>query len=260
MTQKDRRIYLIRALLAEMPQYQEIEIPQVEAAQRQLLRSLMNIRPPIPAKQEFLEVQDAYLIEEIKQRGIVDSSAFLPTRTNSRIVLWQGDITALKVGAIVNAANSALLGCFQPLHSCIDNIIHSFAGIQLRLQCNKIMQAQGYEEPAGTAKITPGYNLPCQYVLHTVGPIVSDPLGKQDCALLASCYQSCLELAVQNQVQSIAFCCISTGVFHFPQDKAAAIAVKTVSRFLEKDQSIQRIIFDVFTDRDFALYHQLLEN
>lgn len=243
-----------------MPQYRKIKVPPREMEQKQLLRSLMNVRPPMPASGDFLNVQDAYLSEEINQRGIVDSSDLFPTRLNSRLFLWQGDITRLKVDAIVNAANSALLGCFRPCHSCIDNIVHTLSGVQLRLACNEIMQAQGHEEATGTAKITAGYNLPCKYVLHTVGPIVSGPLQERDCELLASCYRSCLELAVKNGVHSIAFCCISTGVFCFPQDRAAEIAVQTVSRFLAQEQSLRQVIFNVFTDRDLILYQKLLEN
>jgi len=260
MNQEERRMYLIRSMQAEMPQFREIVIPDSEQEQRQLLRSLMNLRPPIPAAQEFLDIQDEYLSEEIRKRGIVEAHSLEPVGGDGRICLWQGDITRLRVDAIVNAANSALLGCFTPCHSCIDNIIHSFAGIQLRLACHELMEAQGHEEPAGKAKITPGYNLPCRYVLHTVGPVIYGPLRPRDCGLLADCYRSCLELAAQHGVRSIAFCCISTGVFHFPQDQAAKIAVETVSRFMEKDQSIRQVIFDVFTDRDLRLYRQLLEN
>lgn len=252
-------MYLIRTMQAEMPQYREIKIPSGETEQKQLLRSLMNVRPPMPVSADFLHVQDAYLSEEINQRGIVDSSALPPTRANSRLFLWQGDITRLKIDAIVNAANSSLLGCFQPCHTCIDNIIHSLSGVQLRLACNEIIQAQGHEEATGTAKITAGYNLPCRYVLHTVGPIISRGLQARDCALLARCYQSCLELAVQNGVRSIAFCCISTGVFRFPPARAAAIAVETVSRFLQQEPALRQVIFDVYTDRDLVLYRRLLE-
>lgn len=260
MTQAQRRSFLIRAIQAELPQYRALEIPSAEAEQKRLLRALMNVRPPLPASADFLHVQDAYLSEEVSSRGIVDSAALSPTRANSRLFLWQGDITRLKIDAIVNAANRSLLGCFQPCHTCIDNIIHSLSGVQLRLACHEIMQTQGHEEATGTAKITAGYNLPCKYVLHTVGPIVSGGLRARDCALLARCYQSCLELAVQNGVRSIAFCCISTGVFRFPQDRAAEIAVRTVSWFLAQDQSIQQVVFNVFTDQDLAIYQKLLEN
>ena len=256
--QEERRIWLIRELQREMPQYQDIRIPVTEEEQWNLLRSLFNVRPPYPASQEFLKVQDEYLSELVRSRGIVDAESLPASELDPRITLWQGDITTLRCDAIVNAANSALLGCWQPCHSCIDNMIHSLSGVQLRIKCNEIMQAQGHEEETGTAKITPAYNLPCKYVLHTVGPIISGPLRKEDCDLLAGCYQSCLELAAGNNVRSVAFCCISTGVFHFPQRRAAEIAVETVRHFLETDSSIDRVIFNVFTDRDLAIYQKLL--
>ena len=256
--QKERRIWLIRELQREMPQYQDIRIPVTEEEQWNLLRSLFNVRPPYPASQEFLKVQDEYLSELVRSRGIVDAESLPASELDPRITLWQGDITTLRCDAIVNAANSALLGCWQPCHSCIDNMIHSLSGVQLRIKCNEIMQAQGHEEETGTAKITPAYNLPCKYVLHTVGPIISGPLRKEDCDLLAGCYQSCLELAAGNNVRSVAFCCISTGVFHFPQRRAAEIAVETVRQFLETDSSIDRVIFNVFTDRDLSIYQKLL--
>lgn len=259
MNQEERRIYLIRALLDEMPQYGNVEIPDDETGQWRLLRSLFNVRPPHPASDDFLRIQDEFLSEMIRMRGIVDCKSLAPAGADPRICLWQGDITTLRCDAIVNAANSALLGCWQPCHSCIDNVIHSLSGVQLRMECNEIMQAQGHEEATGTAKITRGYNLPCKFVLHTVGPIVSGVLRKRDCELLASCYQSCLELAVANGAQSIAFCCISTGVFHFPQDMAAKIATETVARFLKTDGSIRQVIFNVFTDKDLAIYRKLLE-
>ena len=256
--QKERRIWLIRELQREMPQYQDIRIPVTEEEQWNLLRSLFNVRPPYPASQEFLKVQDEYLSELVRSRGIVDAESLPASELDPRITLWQGDITTLRCDAIVNAANSALLGCWQPCHSCIDNMIHSLSGVQLRIKCNEIMQAQGHEEETGTAKITPAYNLPCKYVLHTVGPIISGPLRKEDCDLLAGCYQSCLELAAGNNVRSVAFCSISTGVFHFPQQRAAEIAVETVRQFLETDSSIDRVIFNVFTDQDLAIYQKLL--
>ena len=256
--QEERRIWLIRELQREMPQYQDIRIPVTEEEQWNLLRSLFNVRPPYPASQEFLKVQDEYLSELVRSRGIVDAESLPASELDPRITLWQGDITTLRCDAIVNAANSALLGCWQPCHSCIDNMIHSLSGVQLRIKCNEIIQEQGHEEETGTAKITPAYNLPCKYVLHTVGPIISGPLRKEDCDLLAGCYQSCLELAAGNNVRSVAFCCISTGVFHFPQQRAAEIAVETVRQFLETDSSIDRVIFNVFTDRDLAIYQRLL--
>lgn len=260
MDQRDKRIYLIKALLDEMPEYKDRKIPEEEGGQQRLLRTLFNVRPPYPAKAEFLKVQDAYLSERIAQRGITDACFLKASQANDRIFLWQGDITTLKCDAIVNAANSALLGCFQPCHSCIDNMVHSFSGVQLRIKCNEIMLAQGHEEETGTAKITPGYNLPCKYILHTVGPIISGKLKRRDCERLAGCYGSCLELAAANGVQSIAFCCISTGVFHFPQSNAAEIAVETVTAFLKENQTLKQVIFNVFTDKDLKLYQRLLEN
>ena len=259
MNQRERQLYLIKELLEEMPQYKDVEIPEDDGEQWQLLRSLFNVRPPYPASDDFLKIQDEYLSERIRNRGIVDCESLTPTSADPRIYLWQGDITSLRCDAIVNAANSALLGCWQPCHSCIDNIIHSLSGVQLRMECNEIMQAQGHEEATGTAKITKAYNLPCKYVLHTVGPIISGILRKKDCELLAGCYQSCLELAAANGVQSIAFCCISTGVFRFPQDTAAKIAIETVTRFLETNRSVRKVIFNVFTEKDLAIYQRLLE-
>lgn len=173
--------------------------------------------------------------------------------------MWRGDITTLKIDAIVNAANSALRGCFVPCHSCIDNIIHTYAGVQLRLDCDTIMNEQGYEEPTGQAKITPAYNLPSRYVIHTVGPIVSGKLTKKHCRQLADCYCSCLGLAAENGLKSIAFCCISTGEFHFPQQKAAEIAVKTVREYLKQDTSIERVVFNVFKPEDQEIYREILK-
>lgn len=258
MTQSERRLYLIRALLQEMPQYQNTPLPIGSTAQQRLLRALFNVRPPQPASPEFLRVQDEYLAEELRRRGTVDCRTLAPAGKDGRLFLWQGDITRLRCDAIVNAANSALLGCWQPGHSCIDNAIHTYAGVQLRLKCSELMQAQGHEEPTGSAKITPGYNLPCRYVLHTVGPIISGPLRQEDCALLAGCYRACLELAAANGVESVAFCCISTGVFRFPPEQAARIAVDTVTRFLAENPSLRQVIFNVFTDRDRAIYERLL--
>lgn len=259
MTQKERRIYLIESLLRERTEYTQIEMPKGEQAQSDLLRALMNVRPPRPVRTEFLKIQDEYLKTERDRRGVTDSSALPPVPGDARLVLWQGDITTLKADAIVNAANSQLLGCFFPLHGCIDNIIHSRSGVQLRLLCHEIMQKQGHEEPVGTAKITPGFNLPCQYILHTVGPIVTGRVTKEDERLLASCYRACLALAAKNGCQSVAFCCISTGEFHFPNDRAAEIAVKAVKNFLDENKTDMRVIFNVFKDRDLAIYQKLLE-
>ncbi len=258
MTAQKQRIYLINYLLNENPRYSDMKVPADEDEQMNLLRSLFNVRAPKPISDEFLQVQNAYLEEHIKMRGIVNSELLAPTNLSENIYLWQGDITTLKVDAIVNAANSALLGCFSPLHNCIDNIIHTLSGVQLRLACNALMCEQGHEEKTGTAKITPAFNLPCKYVLHTVGPIINGNLTANDEILLANCYNSCLELAVQSGVQSIAFCCISTGVFCFPQHKAAEIAVKTVLTFLQNNHSDIKVIFNVFTDKDLAIYQNIL--
>ena len=259
MTQQDRRRWLINALLEEMPQYQYPVFPYTQERQQRLLRSLMNVRPPRPVSEEFLQIQDAYLQEVTRKKGVTDADSLIPCPASSRIVLWQGDITTLRCNVIVNAANSQLLGCFQPCHSCIDNIIHTMSGVQLRLACHEIMQKQGFEEPAGQAKITPAFNLPCRYVIHTVGPIVNGPLTQTHEELLASCYRSCLDLALENNAESIAFCCISTGVFAFPQQRAAEIAVQTVTNWLyEHPDSVNRVIFNVFKDEDREIYERLL--
>ena len=256
MTQAERRIYLITALLKEQPQFSKIEIPCDEQKQITLLRSLFNIRMPKPVTEEFLTVQNAYLQEETRRKGITLLSDLVPVQ--EEIYLWRGDITTLKCDAIVNAANSQMLGCFCPNHGCIDNAIHTFAGVQLRLTCADLMKQQCHEEETGNAKITPAYNLPCRYVLHTVGPIVHGNLTKKDKELLASCYQSCLELAERNGLKSIAFCCISTGEFHFPNDKAAQIAVETVKRYKEQTHSKIEVIFNVFKELDYNIYKELL--
>lgn len=254
MTQEERRMYLIRALLEENPRYPEI--PPSDKQQKMLLRSLMNVRPPRPISEGFLAVQDEYLREELRQSGITDLADLTPI--GEGIYLWQGDITTLRCDAIVNAANSQLLGCFCPCHGCIDNCIHTYAGVQLRLECARLMKRQGREEETGRAKITRAYNLPCKYILHTVGPIIQGRLTKRDEELLASCYRSCLELAVQNGVDSIAFCCISTGEFHFPNDRAAEIAVQTVRKFIKEKKSGIKVIFNVFKDLDYKIYRNLL--
>ena len=255
MTQSERRIFLINRLIAEQNEYSHISIPTNEAEQKNLLRSLMNVRMPKPVNDEFLRIQDEYLRAEIAEKGITDIADLEPIK--DRIYLWQGDITTLKCGAIVNAANSRMLGCFVPCHKCIDNAIHTYAGVQLRAECEQLMQKQDYDEPTGKAKITKAYNLPCSYVIHTVGPIVSGKLTKTDCELLTSCYRSCLETAERNNIKSIAFCCISTGEFHFPNDKAAEIAVNTVSEYL-KNSDIEKVIFNVFKDIDYEIYRELL--
>lgn len=256
MTQTERRRYLIAALLKEQPQYSKIEIPCDEQGQKTLLRSLFNIRMPLPVTEEFLTVQNAYLQEETRRKGITALSDLEPAQKG--IYLWRGDITTLQCDGIVNAANSQMLGCFVPCHGCIDNAIHTYAGVQLRLECSELMKQQGHEEETGRAKLTKAYNLPCRYVLHTVGPIVHGSFTKKDKELLASCYQSCLELAERNGLKSIAFCCISTGEFHFPNDKAAQIAVETVKRYKEQAHSKIEVIFNVFKELDYNIYRELL--
>ena len=258
MNQQERCLRLIRTLLDETPQYRDIAVPLGAERRWQLLRSLMNVRPPMPVTDEFLRVQDEFLKEMTAEKGITDGDSLPACPGDPHLVLWQGDITTLRCDAIVNAANSRMLGCFSPCHGCIDNIIHTMSGVQLRLACDELMRAQGHEEPTGQAKITPGFNLPARYVLHTVGPIIDDEVTAGDEALLASCYRSCLELANQNGLRSVAFCCISTGVFRFPPDRAAGIAVQTVKEFLQEDTSVRRVIFNVFKDSDLAIYRGLL--
>ncbi|MBQ6426430.1 MAG: protein-ADP-ribose hydrolase [Clostridia bacterium] len=252
MDQKERRLFLIRGLLREREDGSTIGIPDTEEGQRRLLRSLMNVRPPGEMDGEFLEVQDAYLQERIREDGITDISDLNPLEEG--IYLWKGDITRLRCDAIVNAANSGMTGCYVPCHTCIDNCIHTFAGIQLRRDCGRIMRRQGYDEPTGSAKITKAYNLPSRYVLHTVGPIVSGRLTETARNQLADCYRSCLAVAAENGVRSVAFCCISTGVFGFPRLPAAEIAVDTV----RKHRGSIEVIFNVFSDEDDQIYRSLL--
>ena len=258
MTHSEKRRYLIKELLSELPQYRDMEIPDNAEEQKRLLRSLMNIRSPRPIGKEFLKVQDEYLSAEVKEKGITDCESLPASPVNSRLVLWRGDIATLKADAIVNAANSALRGCFVPCHSCVDNIIHSVSGIQLRLACDALMTEQGYEEPIGKAKMTPAFNLPCRYVLHTVGPMVHGQLTKEHCRQLSDCYRSCIKLAADSGLRSVAFCCISTGEFHFPQKRAAEIALQTVTDFLRTDERIEKVVFNVFQQEDYDIYQRLL--
>lgn len=255
MNQTERRLFLIQELLKEQPRYRHIKIPADAQEQKDLLRSLMNVRMPREVSGEYLAVEADYLQQEIAAKGIVSVDDLAPIEGD--LYLWQGDITLLACDAIVNAANSQMLGCFQPLHTCIDNCIHSFAGLSLRNACNELMQKQGHEEPTGTAKITHAFNLPCRYVIHTVGPIVSGRLTERHCELLASCYRSCLTIAEENSCGSIAFCCISTGVFGFPQREAAEIAVRTVKAYKAEKNSGIKVIFNVFKDADWAVYQSL---
>ena len=256
MNQAQRRLFLIQSLLDERPSCQKQLIPADSERQKILLRGLMNVRRPARIGTEFLQVQDAYLQDETAAKGITDVTDLTPIQPG--LYLWQGDITTLKCDAIVNAANSGMTGCYIPNHRCIDNAIHTFAGVELRLACEELMEQQGHPEPTGQAKITPAFNLPCRYVLHTVGPIISGRVTKADKELLASCYRSCVELAAENGLESVAFCCISTGEFHFPNELAAEIAVQTVKEFLKKQTSVKKVIFNVFKDLDKAIYEKLL--
>lgn len=256
MNHSEQRQFLIRFLLNERPEYRNPGIPKDADGQRQLLRGLMNIRAPQKISPEFLQVQDAYLQEEIAAAGITDLADLTPLQPG--LYLWQGDITTLRCDAIVNAANSGMTGCYIPNHRCIDNAIHTYAGVELRLACQELMEHQGYPEPVGQAKITPAFNLPCRCILHTVGPIINGPVTERDKALLASCYHSCLNLAAENGLESVAFCCISTGEFHFPHRMAAEIAVKTVREFLKRPTGVKKVIFNVFKDPDKELYAGLL--
>lgn len=256
MNQSERRIYLIQELLKERKEYQSIQVPSNSLQQKQLLRALMNVRMPSFINEDFLKVQDAYLQEEIKEKGITNEKD-VPVIRNG-MGLWQGDIITLKCDAIVNAANSGMTGCYIPNHTCIDNCIHTYAGIQLRNECEELMEKQGCEEKTGQAKITDAYNLPCRYVIHTVGPVVDRIVTEENERQLASCYESCLNLANSNGLESIAFCCISTGVFHFPNRRAAEIAMRTTETFMRQKTSLKKVIFNVFKDEDREIYEQLL--
>ena len=257
MTQDERLDFLLRYLLAERKEYASIRMPDSVSEKRHLLRSLMNVRPPIPASAEFLAVQDAYLQARLSERGVTRLGELKPAQPG--IYLWQGDITTLAADAIVNAANSQMLGCFVPCHGCIDNAIHTYAGVQLRLACAAAMRQQGQEEATGHAKITKAYNLPCRFVLHTVGPIICGSVTKADRELLASCYRSCLDLAAETDLHSVAFCCISTGEFHFPGELAAEIAVHTVQAWRQQHPNQIEVIFNVFKDSDYEIYQRLFQ-
>lgn len=261
MTQEERRIWLIQELQKEMPEYAHYPIPETSEEQWRLLRGLFNVRSPKETSEDFLKIQDAFLQEMTREKGIVDGDSLEATALDKRLVLWQGDISTLKVDAIVNACNSALLGCFIPNHNCIDNVEHSMAGVEMRYACFRQMQEQGHEEAIGQCKITPGYNLPAKYVLHTVGPMVQGKLTEKEIKELKSCYRACLTKATESKCKSVAFCCISTGVFMFPKDKAAEIAVSTVREWLDThpESTVERVIFNVFTEEDKGIYEELLK-
>lgn len=265
MTREERVSSLVDYLKHEDSGYAALQEPVNYEEKRRLLRSLMNVRFPGDATEDFLQMQDTLLKEELEEKGIVgvedlpvigDVYPCVAIKNVDKISLWRGDITRLSVDAIVNAANSQLLGCFVPCHGCIDNAIHSAAGIQLRNECAKLMEAQGHEEPIGKAKITRGYNLPARYVLHTVGPIVGMEVTEKQKEELKSCYLSCMKLAEKKGLKSVAFCCISTGEFHFPAKLAAQIAVETVDRYLSSS-ALEQVVFNVFKEEDFNIYRKL---
>ena len=263
MTQEQRLDTLVEAFKADSVQYKDLQTPEDNEGKRRILRSLMNIRMPKKLDDSVLDVQDEYLRERIRENGIVTLSEIPVIRNGMSI--WQGDITRLAVDAIVNAANSQMLGCFVPMHTCIDNCIHTFAGVQLRAECNRQMNqlriryGRDYEQPTAVPMLTDGYNLPAKKVVHIVGPIVEGRLTKTLEQDLADCYRNTLDLCAENGLRSVAFCCISTGVFRFPNQRAAEIAVETVRKWLvEHKGRIDRVIFNVFKDEDKAYYEKLL--
>ena len=264
MTQNERLDYLVEEFKNDSVRYKDLTAPSDTAGKRQLLRSLMNIRMPKELPKQVLKVQDEYLAEREEEKGIVQLSD-IPV-INSSLSIWQGDITRLAVDAIVNAANSQMLGCFIPMHTCIDNCIHSFAGVQLRAECSRKMDrmriryGRDYEQPTAVPMLTDAYNLPAKKIVHIVGPIVQDGLTPELEKDLADCYRNTLDLCAENDLRSVAFCCISTGVFHFPNRRAAKIAVHTVKEWLEAHSGeVERVIFNVFKDEDREYYESELQ-
>ena len=273
MTQDQRLNFLVRRFREDARDYQNIPTGETAEERRTILRSLMNIRMPGMLDQETLDIQDAYLLERNAEKGIVSPSEIETVAASLGsshpfapvLSIWQGDITRLAADAIVNAANSQMLGCFVPMHTCIDNCIHTYAGIQLRAECHRQMRAlrrkygADYEQPTAVPMLTGGYNLPAKHVIHVVGPIVQGSLSPALEADLASCYRNVLDLCREHELRTVAFCCISTGVFRFPNDRATEIAVETVTRWLEQNNGqIDRVIFNVFKEEDLALYGKLL--
>lgn len=247
--------YLLNYLLNEKIEYSKISIPKNIEDKKSLIRGLMNIREPESISEEFLNIQNEYL--KYLNKDSFDNKAL--NYKKNKIALWQGDITKLKVDAIVNAANNRLLGCFHPNHNCIDNSIHSMAGVQLRLECHKLMQEQNHLEETGKAKITSAYNLPSEYIIHTVGPIIYGEVNNKQIEELRSCYLSSLSIADEYKLSSIAFCCISTGEYSFPNEKAAQIAIRAVNEYIKfKNRNIKKVIFNVFKDKDYEIYKKLL--
>ena len=248
---------MIRYLKNENPeQFHHLPMPDEAEMLKRLWRSLVNLRPPMEASDEYLQLEDAFLQDNLSTQEVTHYQTIPESKPGIR--LWRGDITLLQADGIVNAANSGMTGCYAPCHGCIDNVIHTFAGIRLRLACHQQMESQGFPEPTGQAKITPGFNLPAKHVLHTVGPIISRPLTHQDEELLAACYTHCLDLSALNGLKSIAFPCISTGEFHFPKHRAAEIAFWTVQDYLQSYGTSMNVIFNVFTQEDHEIYAEIL--
>ena len=273
MTQNERLNLLVEEFKEDSVQYKNLETPGDTEEKKRILRSLMNIRMPKMMSASVLRVQDEYLQGRIRENGIVSLNEIPTIAENGsrhaladKLSIWQGDITRLAVDAIVNAANSQMLGCFVPMHTCIDNCIHTFAGIQLRAECDRQMKklraeyGPDYEQPTAIPMLTDGYNLPAKKVVHIVGPIVQGRLTKDLEQDLADCYRNTLDLCLENGLKSVAFCCISTGVFHFPNKRAAEIAVKTVTEWLKAHPlALERVIFNVFNDEDKAYYEAELQ-
>jgi O-acetyl-ADP-ribose deacetylase (regulator of RNase III) len=262
-TQEQRLDYLVEEFKRDSGEYKDLPTPADQEGKRRILRSLMNIRMPRVMSDEVLKVQDEYLSGRAEEKGVVRLSD-IPVICDG-LSIWQGDITRLAVDAIVNAANSQMLGCFVPMHTCIDNCIHTYAGVQLRAECDRQMKqlrakyGRDYEQPTAVPMLTEGYNLPAKKVIHIVGPIVEGPLTEEHERQLADCYMNTLNMCVENGLRSVAFCCISTGVFHFPADRAAELAVRTVAEWLdEHGDRMDRVIFNVFSDKDRTIYERIL--
>ena len=268
ITQEERLDYLVEEFKTDSGEYKDIETPKDAEGKRRILRSLMNIRMPRNISSDALRVQDEYLKGRSEEKGIVTLSDIPEIRKG--LSIWQGDITRLSVDAIVNAANSQMLGCFVPMHTCIDNCIHTYAGVQLRAECSRQMNqlriryGRDYEQPTAVPMLTDGYNLPAKKVIHIVGPIVQYKLTPAIEKDLADCYRNTLDMCKETGLKSVAFCCISTGcistgVFRFPNRRAAEIAVETVTSWMsEHPEEMERVIFNVFKEEDRAIYEDLI--